>query len=145
MANSLSYIVVDTNVVFEGLTKRGGASGLIIEAWLDRQLTVHVSDALGYEYIAALSDRLSPHRWSIIRPALAGLLERAVFVHLNYRWQPASPDPGDEHVIDCAMNTGAVVATHNIRDFRAAQTGLGLRVLTPAQWVIQFIEQNETR
>ena len=27
-------IVVDTNVVFEGLTKQSGASGLIIDAWL---------------------------------------------------------------------------------------------------------------
>lgn len=27
-------VVIDTNVVFEGLTKRGGAVGLIIDAWL---------------------------------------------------------------------------------------------------------------
>jgi predicted nucleic acid-binding protein len=30
----LLKIVVDTNVLFEGLTKQGGASGLIIDAWL---------------------------------------------------------------------------------------------------------------
>ena len=30
----LLRIVIDTNVVFEGLTKQGGASGLIIDAWL---------------------------------------------------------------------------------------------------------------
>jgi predicted nucleic acid-binding protein len=30
----LLRIVVDTNVVFEGLTQQGGAAGLIIDAWL---------------------------------------------------------------------------------------------------------------
>ena len=26
--------VIDTNVIFEGLTKQGGSAGVIIEAWL---------------------------------------------------------------------------------------------------------------
>ena len=143
MANTLSYVVVDTNVVFEGLTRRGGASGFIVEAWLNSQITAHVSDALAYEYIAVLSSRLSAHRWSIVRPALTGLLERATFVYINYRWRPTSPDRGDEHVIDCAMNASALVVTHNVKDFRAAQKGLGLRVMTPVQWVIQFIDQDK--
>nr|WP_206754468.1 hypothetical protein [Pseudanabaena cinerea] len=33
-------IVIDTNVLFEGLTKQGGAAGLIIDAWLARLLEV---------------------------------------------------------------------------------------------------------
>ena len=33
-------IVIDTNVLFEGLTKQGGASGLIIDAWLAGLLEV---------------------------------------------------------------------------------------------------------
>lgn len=70
----LLRIVVDTNVVFEGLTKQGGASGLIIEAWL------------------------------------AGLMVGA-------------------------MNADAVVVTSNVRDFRSAAESLGLRVLTPVQFV----------
>ena len=28
-------VVIDTNVLFEGLTKQGGAAGLIVDAWLD--------------------------------------------------------------------------------------------------------------
>ena len=42
--------VIDTNVVFEGLTKKGGASGLIIDAWLadDRSVVAGlVLDQLG--------------------------------------------------------------------------------------------------
>jgi hypothetical protein len=33
VSHSLSRVIIDTNVVFEGLTKKGGAAGLIIDAW----------------------------------------------------------------------------------------------------------------
>jgi hypothetical protein len=37
-----------------------------------------------------------------------------------------SLDPGDEHVIDCAMNAQAPVVTLNTRDFRLAAQTLGI-------------------
>lgn len=43
-------VVVDTNVVFEGLTKRGSAAGVILDAWLAGELEVYVSNTLAYEY-----------------------------------------------------------------------------------------------
>jgi hypothetical protein len=46
---------------------------------------------------------------------------------------PTSPDAGDDLMIDCAMNAGAMVVTFNIRDFQSAKESLGLRVLTPVQ------------
>lgn len=39
-------VVIDTSVVFEGLTKQGGAAGLIINAWLAGLIEVCVSDDL---------------------------------------------------------------------------------------------------
>jgi len=39
-------VVLDTNVVFEGLTKQTGVCGLIIDAWRAGLLTVCVSNAL---------------------------------------------------------------------------------------------------
>ena len=42
-------IVIDTNVLFEGLTKQDGAAGLIIDAWLAGLLEVCVSNAIAYE------------------------------------------------------------------------------------------------
>ena len=135
---SLLRVVIDTNVVFEGLTKRGGAAGLIIDAWLAGLLQVHVSNALAYEYADALSRKLSETRWQRIKPVLGTLLSRTQFVTIYYSWRPSSPDPGDEHVIDCAMNAGAVVVTSNVRDFRTAEESLGLRVATPAEMVIHL-------
>jgi len=66
----LLRIVVDANVVFEGLTKQGGASGLIVDAWLARLMVVCVSNALAYEYDDVLSRKLSEARWSKLQSVL---------------------------------------------------------------------------
>ena len=58
-------------------------------------------------------------------------------------WRPSSPDPGDDFVIDCAMNAGAIVVTSNVRDFRKAQSALGLRVLTPVELIIQLASEGD--
>lgn len=131
----LLRIVVDTNVVFEGLTKQGGASGLIIDAWLAGLMVVCVSNALAYEYDDVLSRKLSEERWSKLQPVLGQLLNLAQYTNIYFSWRPTSPDAGDDLVIDCAMNAGAIVVTSNIRDFRSAKGSLGLRVLTPVQFV----------
>jgi putative PIN family toxin of toxin-antitoxin system len=128
-------VVLDTNVVFEGLTKRGGACGLIIDAWTARIVHICVSNALAYEYSDVLSRKLSATRWRRIQPVLGALLTQAEFVTVYYSWRPMSPDPGDEHVIDCAMNANAPVITSNIRDFQLAKKELGLRVMTPVELV----------
>jgi predicted nucleic acid-binding protein len=131
----LLRVVIDTNVVFEGLTKQGGAAGLVIDAWLADLFQVYVSNALAYEYIDVLSRKLSADRWRTVQPILESLLAKTEFVAIYFTWRPISPDPGDEHVIDCAMNAGALVVTSNIRDFKRAETDLGLHVATPVELV----------
>lgn len=134
------HVVIDTNIVFEGLTKQGGAPGLIVDAWLAGLLRAYVSNALAYEYADALSRKLSATRWQRIKPVSGALLAQAEFVTIYFSWRPSSPDPGDEHVIDCAMNAAAMVVTANIRDFRGAKRALGLPVITPVELVKQLAE-----
>jgi len=131
----LLRIVVDTNVVFEGLTNQGGASGLIVEAWLAGLMVVCVSNALAYEYDDVLSRKLSEARWSKLQSVLGQLLSVAQYTNIYFSWRPTSPDPGDDLVIDCAMNAGAIVVTSNIRDSQSAKESLGLRVMTPVQFL----------
>jgi len=135
MSTALPRVVIDTNVLFEGLTKQGGAAGLIVDAWLAGWMVVCVSNALAYEYEDVLSRKLSAVRWQEIRQVLALLIEEVQFVDIYFSWRPASPDAGDELVIDCAMNGNAIVITSNIRDFRNAQEALGVRVMTPIEFV----------
>jgi predicted nucleic acid-binding protein len=142
--DSLLYAVIDTNIVFEGLTKRGGASGLIIDAWLAGLFRACVSNSLAYEYIAVLSRKLSKARWQKVKPVLGTLIAQAEFVTVHYSWRPISPDPGDDHVIDCAMNAGAPVITSNVRDFYLAAESLGLRIMTPVEFVTYLANQANT-
>lgn len=82
-----------------------------------------------------LSRKLKPERWGLVKPLLRALLERARPVVVHFSWRPSSPDPGDEHVIDGAMNAGALVVTLNVRDFKRAQDQLGLPVVTPVDFL----------
>lgn len=127
--------VINTNALFEGLTKQGGASGLIVDAWLAGLMVVCVSNALAYEYDDVLSRKLSEARWRKLRPVLGRLLDITPYMHIYFSWRPASPDAGDDLVIDCAMNVGAIAVTSNIRDFRSAKESLNLQIITPVQFV----------
>jgi predicted nucleic acid-binding protein len=131
-------IVVDTNVLFEGITKQGGAAGYLIESWMAGVLDARVSLALAYEYADVLSRKLSEKRWLQMRPVLGALLNQAQFVTIYYSWRPASPDKADEHIIDCAMNAGAIVITNNLKDFQNARKSLGLGILSPVEFLIQW-------
>jgi predicted nucleic acid-binding protein len=84
--------VIDTNVVFEGLTKRDTAAGWIIEAWVAGLFQPCVSNGLAYEYVDVLSTKLSPARWSELRPLLHCLLEQAEPITIHYSWRPSSPE-----------------------------------------------------
>ncbi|HIE26982.1 TPA: hypothetical protein EYP66_06820 [Candidatus Poribacteria bacterium] len=63
---------------------------------------------------------------------------------IYYSWRPIFPDPGDDHVIDCAMNAGAPVVTYNVRDFLQAAQALGLEVITPVEFVTQLADELNT-
>lgn len=135
MSNKLYRVVFDTNILFEGLTKKRGACGLLIDAWLAGLIQVCVSDALAYEYKDVLSRKFAPPKWLNAQIALKTLLLNASFISVHYTWRPTSPDPGDDLVIDCAMNANALLVTANIKDFRKAQAELGLVVMTPLEFV----------
>lgn len=131
-------VVIDTNILFEGMTTQGSAPGLIIDAWLSGLFTACVSNALAYEYVDVLGRKLSPARWHRLQPVMERLLTQVRFVPIYFSWRPMSPDPSDDHVIDCAMNAGVPVVTSNVGDFRRAQYQLGLIVSTPVGFVTRL-------
>ncbi len=129
--------VIDTNVLFEGITAQGQAPGWIVDAWRGGVFVACVSTSLAYEYVDVLARKLAPRRWGRLQPVLGRLLAQARFVPIYFSWRPMSPDPGDDHIIDCAMNAGVPVVTANVQDFRQADYRLGLVVLTPVDFVIR--------
>lgn len=83
-AKSSVRVIIDTNVLFEGLTKKGGAAGLIIEAWAAGFLNVYLSTALVYEYEDVLSRKLSAIRWQRLKPLLASLITTSHFTAIYF-------------------------------------------------------------
>jgi predicted nucleic acid-binding protein len=136
-------LVIDTNVVFEGLTKQGTASGFLIDTWRTGLIEVYISNSLAYEYTDVLSRKLSKARWETLKPILGSLLNQVYFVPIYYTWRPISPDPQDDHVVDCAMNAGGIVVTLNLRDFKTAEESLGLKVMTPVEVILLLAEEGE--
>lgn len=127
--------VIDTNVLFSGLTNGDVASDLIVQAWHGLLFQPYVSTALMLEYRDVLSRKLSPMGWKRTEAALSSLLQQSVAVPIYYTWRPVSSDYSDDLVIDCAMNANAMIVTPNKRDFRMAKQKLGLQVLSAAEFV----------
>lgn len=113
--------VIDTNVVFEGLTKTSGASNIIVKAWSAELFEACYSMPLGYEYQDVLARKLSEKRWELVRPILDKLFSVSTQIIPRYQWRPISPDPDDDFVIECAVNAGAIIVTYNTKDFRSAE------------------------
>lgn len=82
-----------------------------------------------------LARKLSVRRWQMLKPVLGLLLDLAEPITIYYSWRPASPDPGDDMLIDCAMNAGAIIVSYNVKDLREAEQQLGVTVVRPAQFV----------
>jgi predicted nucleic acid-binding protein len=127
--------VIDTNVLFEGITQRGGACGLLVDAWLAGLFRPYVSDSLCYEYFDVLARKLSPRRFSEVVHLVDELLKQATFCEQHFIWRPIASDAGDDHVVSCAINASAILVTWNTRDFRAAAQLLGVRVMRPPEFL----------
>lgn len=132
-------IVIDTNILFEGLTKKNGACFYLIQSWDKALFEVSVSYPLYLEYYDVLSRKLSSSKWEKVRPILGRLLSKATPTEIYYRWRPLSPDPSDDFVIDCALNANAILVTNNTKDFIVAQQVVGLRVLKPIDFIQRLV------
>lgn len=132
--------VVDTNVVFEGLTRLGPAA-TVIDAWADRRFRPCISTALALEYQDVLARKLRPSRGESALMALQALLVRGEYVPIYYTYRPASRDPGDDFIVDCVLNSRALLVTSNIRDFSEASRHLGFKVLLPSDFVLLLEER----
>ncbi|MEM7802696.1 MAG: PIN domain-containing protein [Chloroflexota bacterium] len=109
----LRAVIIDTNIVFEGLTHRNSPCAFILQAWSKQRFISCVSVALQYEYFDVLSRKLLAKRWDRVKPLLGTLLRRAGRTTIRYTWRPSSPDPAEEFVIDCAMNANARVVARS--------------------------------
>ncbi len=102
-----------------------------LEGWFDLLAT----PALAFEYEAVLfrSTHLADAASREAAEALLdAVLNRLTHVVIGYRYRPQLVDPGDEHVLEAAINGGAeAIITFNTRHFLPAATRFSIQVLTP--------------
>ena len=130
--------VLDTNVVVAAMRSPRGASAALLMAARRSKLTLVANVALALEYEAICL--MAEHRMA------AGLSEEQVGVFLDavlamadpveshFMWRPQLRDPGDELVLEAAVNgKAAAIVTFNQRDFGDTPAKFGIELLSPAE------------
>jgi len=130
--------VLDTDVVVAALRSPRGASAAILLAAADGRATLLMSVPLVVEYEATCT--LAEHRLAAqlsegeIAQFLDGLAALAEPVDSHFLWRPQLRDPGDEMVLEAAVNGRAdAIVTFNVRDYGGGPAKFGVAVLKPAE------------
>ena len=140
----LLRVVLDMDVIVAGLGSATGASRRLLLAVLDGEVRMLLSTPLLVEYEAVLTRpavlamaQVSAGEVAAVLDELTGL---CVPVALDYRWRPQARDPGDDLVLETAINGAAdVVASFNVADMQAGARRFGIPVERPGA-VVRRIE-----
>ena len=130
-------IVLDTSVVVAGLRTSLGAANAVLRLVGQRRLILLATPPLFLEYEDVLKrpehrlvHGLEPEQVDALLAELAALIEP---VELHFRWRPQVRDPGDEMVLEAAINGDAdALVTYNVADFAVAADRFGIPILRPA-------------
>jgi len=128
-------VVLDTDVVVRALRSPQSASAALVRAARAGRVTLIASLANALEYEDVLGrpnivagTPFTPEEGAAFARAVAALAE-PVLIHRT--WRPRLKDPGDEHILEAALNGQAdALVTFNQRDFAPAAE-LGLRLALP--------------
>jgi putative PIN family toxin of toxin-antitoxin system len=130
--------VLDTCILVSALRSRKGASNALLRCVGEGAVTPIVSISVFLEYEAVL--KRAEHRLATgmsletVDLFLAAFASSCKGTQPNFRWRPQLGDPGDEMILEAALNGGATaIVTHNLKDFGAATTQFGIAVLTPQE------------
>jgi putative PIN family toxin of toxin-antitoxin system len=131
-------LVLDTDVVVAAMRSPGGASAAILKAARLGRTTLLISVPLAIEYEAIccrpehqLAAGLSEAEVEIFVTAVIAMAEP---VETHFLWRPQLHDPGDEMVLEAAVNGRAdAVVTFNVRHFGSVPSRFGVTVLLPRE------------
>ena len=122
-----------------GWRSRTGASFAVLEQLPDDAFDIALSVPLVLEYEAVLLRHLDSGRSTADVLALVDYLcSIAQHQSIFFLWRPLLRDANDDMVAELAVASAAwAIITHNVRDF-ATVPKLGIRVLTPAQFLLHL-------
>lgn len=130
--------MVDTDVVVAAMRSPRGASSELLRRIDDGKAVMLLTVALALEYEAVCT--LAEHRLasglsaSDVALYVDGLIGMAEPVTAFFRWRPQLRDPGDELVLEAAVNGQAdAIVTFNESHLREARKNFGIEVVRPAE------------
>ena len=129
---------LDTDVMVAALRSEQGASRQLLLAALDQQYTLVASVPLMLEYEAVLTRPehlaaagITQEEVGTILDALAEVIEP---VRMAFLWRPRLKDPGDEMVLETAVDGYAnCLVTFNLKHLGVAACEFGIRARTPGE------------
>lgn len=133
-------VVIDTNVVWSGISSARGASREILYLVGEGVITPIISVPLILEYESVLKreEYLQETRLSArdVDDVLDYIIFRAELQQIEFLWRPLLPDAGDDCVLECAINGRVqVILTYNTRHFPAIKRQFGIDILTPRDFL----------
>ena len=136
--------MLDSSVLVAGFRSRRGASFRLLELLRAKRFEIAMSVPLALEYEVVLIRHA--RELGLRRDDAEGLVDYLCGVahrqEIHFLWRPALPDPRDEFVLELAVAARCdAVVTHNTRDFAGASR-FRLRVLTPAEFLVQLEERS---
>jgi len=131
-------LVLDTDLVVAAMRSPSGGSAELLRRIDEGKATMLLSVALALEYEAICTS--AEHRLaSGLSAGEAGLyvdtlIAMAEPVESFFRWRPQLRDPGDELVLEAAVNGRAsAIVTFNEKDLRTARASFNIEVLRPGE------------
>lgn len=129
---------MDTDAIVAAMrSPLGGSAELLRRARQGRvRLAATVSLAVEYEAVCSRPEHvaasgLTSLEVGVFLDAVIALLDQA---EVWFLWRPQLRDPGDELVLEAAVNAGAdAIVGFNRRDFAGAVTRFGIEFLTPGE------------
>lgn len=138
----IERLVVDTNVLVAAACSARGASFVVLRGIVEGRIRPSVSVPLFVEYESTLLDPRVRRMHRLSRVDVIVLLDAVALrvqpVKLHFRWRPQLSDPGDEMVLETAVNAMAkTLLTFNERDFVPAAGRFGIEVVAPGPFVLR--------
>jgi len=131
---------MDSSVFVAAVRSQNGASNALLTLVGQRKLSLLASPPLFLEYEDVLlrPAQMQAHGWPAerIERLLRAIAQQLEPVEIRFQWRPQLPDPGDEMVLETAVNgrAGALV-THNRKHFVPLEKLFGIPVLTPGELI----------
>jgi putative PIN family toxin of toxin-antitoxin system len=129
-------IVIDTNVIVTALRSRHGAAQKLLRLIGQGHFRLNISVALALEYEAVCKRKHLLPTWSEedIDDLLDYLFTVGNLLPFVLRRRPILQDPGDECILEAAIQSNSLVVTYNKRDFAGAER-YGIMVQTPIEFL----------